>query len=92
MFPWNNFLHSIVYDIIAKIFNTFTFTANVVPQDTYIKPWHLKLNKVREIVKKLIVSVFKGGQLLAKIIDAQALNDFERYFKFDVARNHTVSD
>ncbi|TPX46863.1 hypothetical protein SeMB42_g02679 [Synchytrium endobioticum] len=26
-FPWNNFLHSVVYDMIAKVFNTYSFAA-----------------------------------------------------------------
>eukprot|EP00842_Homolaphlyctis_polyrhiza_P005780 jgi/Hompol1/6202/HPOL_004872-RA len=26
-FKWNNFLHSVVYDMIAKVFNTFSFTS-----------------------------------------------------------------
>ncbi|KAJ1559583.1 hypothetical protein HK405_010070, partial [Cladochytrium tenue] len=26
-FPWNNFLHSVVYDMIAKVFNTYSYTA-----------------------------------------------------------------
>ncbi|KAJ3000160.1 hypothetical protein HDV02_000443 [Globomyces sp. JEL0801] len=30
-FPWNNFIHSVVYDMIAKIFNTYSFTANLAP-------------------------------------------------------------
>lgn len=31
-FPWNNFIHSVVYDMVAKVFNTFSFTANL-PSD-----------------------------------------------------------
>lgn len=29
-FPWNNFLHSVVYDMIAKVFNTYSYTASAV--------------------------------------------------------------
>jgi hypothetical protein len=29
VFPWNNFIHSVVYDMIAKIFNTYSFTASL---------------------------------------------------------------
>jgi len=25
-FPWNNFLHSVVFDMIAKIFNTYIYS------------------------------------------------------------------
>ncbi len=28
-FRWNNFLHSVVYDMIAKVLNTFSYTASV---------------------------------------------------------------
>ncbi|KAI8928314.1 SIT4 phosphatase-associated protein-domain-containing protein [Entophlyctis helioformis] len=28
-FKWNNFLHSVVYDMIAKVFNTFSYTSSI---------------------------------------------------------------
>ncbi|KAI8824378.1 SIT4 phosphatase-associated protein-domain-containing protein [Fimicolochytrium jonesii] len=28
-YPWNNFLHSVVYDMIAKVFNTYQYTSSI---------------------------------------------------------------
>ncbi|KAI9324834.1 SIT4 phosphatase-associated protein-domain-containing protein [Zopfochytrium polystomum] len=33
-FPWNNFLHSVVYDMIAKVFNTYSYTSTT----SYARP------------------------------------------------------
>jgi hypothetical protein len=32
-FRWNNFIHSVVYDMIAKVFNTYSYTGNL-PSNT----------------------------------------------------------
>ncbi|RKO97803.1 hypothetical protein CXG81DRAFT_12446, partial [Caulochytrium protostelioides] len=32
-FCWNNFMHSVVYDMVAKVFNTYTYTANLLPAE-----------------------------------------------------------
>ncbi|KAL2915930.1 sporulation-induced protein [Polyrhizophydium stewartii] len=29
VFRWNNFLHSVVYDMIAKVFNTYSYTSSI---------------------------------------------------------------
>ncbi|KAJ3368545.1 hypothetical protein HDU91_000491 [Kappamyces sp. JEL0680] len=83
MFPWNNFIHSVVYDMIAKIFNTFSFTANL-PSATLPPELTEKINEasphkminVRKSVKRLVVAVFKSANLMAQITNAQRLNDY----------------
>ncbi|KAJ3261114.1 hypothetical protein HK103_006423 [Boothiomyces macroporosus] len=90
-FPWNNFIHSVVYDMIAKIFNTYSFTANLAGQYGYQKTpseaalnemndepsfAQLKMKVVRQTVKKLIVSIFQSGTLIQQITNAQRLNDY----------------
>ena len=68
-FPWNNFLHSVVYDMIAKVFNTYSFTSQssnfsaVGPDgvelvtDGIVNPLEEKMKEVSIIFKKLVVSV-----------------------------------
>ncbi|KAJ3323406.1 hypothetical protein HDV06_001926 [Boothiomyces sp. JEL0866] len=90
-FPWNNFIHSVVYDMIAKIFNTYSFTSNLAGQYGYQKTpsevalnemneeptfAQLKMKQVRQTVKKLIVSIFQSGTLIQQITNAQRLNDY----------------
>jgi hypothetical protein len=72
-FPWNNFLHSVVYDMFAKVFNTFSFTLTVSdvaladeeasPSDS-LKPksreailLEEKISAIRVNVRDLVVSV-----------------------------------
>lgn len=92
LFPWNNFIHSVVYDMIAKIFNTFSYTSNLQSAtldssfqsqaDDDSQPSALlgasssKMKQVRVSVKKLVITVFKGASLIDRITDAQRLNDF----------------
>lgn len=49
-FPWNNFLHSVVYDMIAKVFNTYTFIAALPEKDE-------RMTAVRVRVRALVISV-----------------------------------
>ncbi|KAJ3288754.1 SAPS-domain-containing protein [Rhizoclosmatium globosum] len=86
-FPWNNFLHSVVYDMIAKVFNTYSFTSQssnfsaVGPDgvelvtDGIVNPLEEKMKEVSIIFKKLVVSILVDGQLTARIVGAQRRND-----------------
>ncbi|KAI8616148.1 SIT4 phosphatase-associated protein-domain-containing protein [Chytriomyces sp. MP71] len=92
-FPWNNFLHSVVYDMIAKVFNTYSFTSQssnfapigpdgneIVPppgEDGVLSPLEEKMKEVSVIFKKLVVSILVEGKLTSKITEAQRRNDFE---------------
>ncbi|KAJ3039005.1 hypothetical protein HDV00_012692 [Rhizophlyctis rosea] len=88
-FPWNNFLHSVVYDMIAKVFNTYSFTstANVgkppgSPEDpsnpdTRNTVVEEQMKGVKNSVRKLVLSIFKDGQLTKRITSAQRQNDTE---------------
>ena len=53
----NNFLHSIVYDMIAKVFNTFTYTFSILgtsQEELEIDP---RIDEVRVLAEKMVVSV-----------------------------------
>ncbi|KAJ3099998.1 hypothetical protein HDU97_002605 [Phlyctochytrium planicorne] len=87
-YPWNNFLHSVVYDMIAKVFNTYSFTSTAnlrppvaegevyVPSPTVLAAEE-RLRKVKESVFKLVISILLDGKLTEKITAAQRLNDYE---------------
>ena len=67
--------------MVAKVFNTFTFTAGVQPpegldSETSTLAIQRKLKEVRDCVKKLIISLFKDASLIEKIIEAKRLNDY----------------
>ncbi|KAJ3120837.1 hypothetical protein HK098_004202 [Nowakowskiella sp. JEL0407] len=84
-FPWNNFLHSVVYDMVAKVFNTYSFTSTVtmtrdydtaeVPRGVWIV--EERMRQAKEGVKQLVLATFIDGQLTSRITDAQRLNDYE---------------
>jgi hypothetical protein len=90
-FPWNNFLHSVVYDMIAKTLNTFTYTSTVLSDEissTDVSQSAEKLAQMQSMaspkmkafrlnVRKLVVSFFKDAHLTALIVNAQRLNDYE---------------
>ncbi|KAI8823077.1 SIT4 phosphatase-associated protein-domain-containing protein [Fimicolochytrium jonesii] len=93
-FPWNNFLHSVVYDMIAKVFNTYSYTSTtnlpkaptalpgddegIVPQEA-ISPAQsaveAQMGAVKIIVRRLVLSIFKDGELTKQITRAQRQND-----------------
>ncbi|KAJ3137421.1 hypothetical protein HK100_000690 [Physocladia obscura] len=89
-FPWNNFLHSVVYDMIAKVFNTYSFTSQssnfapvgpdgneIIPapgEEGLLSPLEEKMKSVSLIFKKLILV---QGRLTARITEAQRRNDYE---------------
>ncbi|KAJ3333829.1 hypothetical protein HDU76_002935 [Blyttiomyces sp. JEL0837] len=80
-FPWNNFLHSVVYDMIAKVFNTYSFTATtaIKPPEgelpTSLAAIEVKMNGVKESFKKLVLSILWDGELTKRIVAAQTKND-----------------
>ncbi|KAJ3223481.1 hypothetical protein HK099_001064 [Clydaea vesicula] len=82
-FPWNNFLHSVVYDMIAKVFNTYSFTLtfNASLSNTSIEKNSAstlveeKMERIKKTVRLLVISIYKDGELMKKIIDAQIEND-----------------
>ncbi|KAJ3208156.1 hypothetical protein HDU67_006960, partial [Dinochytrium kinnereticum] len=87
-YPWNNFLHSVVYDMIAKVFNTYSFTstANLRPPvadgevfepSSSLLAAEERLRKVKESVFKLVISILVDGKLTERISAAQRLNDYE---------------
>ncbi|KAJ3083526.1 hypothetical protein HDU99_008901 [Rhizoclosmatium hyalinum] len=91
-FPWNNFLHSVVYDMIAKVFNTYSFTSQssnfapvgpdgneIVPapgEEGILSPLEVKMKEVSVVFKKLVVSILVEGKLTLRITEAQRRNDF----------------
>ncbi|KAJ3289499.1 hypothetical protein HK104_007414 [Borealophlyctis nickersoniae] len=91
-FPWNNFLHSVVYDMIAKVFNTYSFssTANMARSpgaspveggenagDPATAVVEEQMKAVKTSVRKLVISIFKEGRLTSRITQAQRANDSE---------------
>ncbi|KAJ3116164.1 hypothetical protein HDU96_010273 [Phlyctochytrium bullatum] len=86
-YEWNNFLHSVVYDMIAKVFNTYSFTSTAnlrpPPQDgegfepsPSLLAAEERLRKVKESVYKLVVSILLEGRLTERITQAQRANDY----------------
>lgn len=66
-FQWNNFLHSVVYDMIAKVLNSYSFILSVITPamldmeiaDTKnLSVGQMTMMKARDIVKMLVLSVF----------------------------------
>ncbi|KAJ3197224.1 hypothetical protein HK101_005254 [Irineochytrium annulatum] len=87
-YPWNNFLHSVVYDMIAKVFNTYSFTSTAnlrpAPSETepnppvgLFTPAEERLKRVKDSVYKLVISILFQGKLTEKITSAQRLNDYQ---------------
>ncbi|RKO84944.1 SIT4 phosphatase-associated protein-domain-containing protein, partial [Blyttiomyces helicus] len=91
-FPWNNFLHSVVYDMIAKVFNTYSFTSTAtqprsptagaegddgIPKQVLPKSVEAQMITVKLSVRKLVLSIFVEGLLTDRITAAQRQNDFE---------------
>lgn len=66
--------------MVAKVFNTYTFTitahANISEDKSQAQVLaENKLGEIRESVRKLVGSVFMEGKLTHKITDAQQEND-----------------
>ncbi|KAJ3355557.1 hypothetical protein HDU83_003224 [Entophlyctis luteolus] len=93
VFPWNNFLHSVVYDMIAKVFNTYSFTSQssnfapvgpdgneIIPlpgEEGVLTPLEIKMKEVSVVFKKLVISILVHGNLTVSIANAQRRNDYE---------------
>ncbi|KAJ3160426.1 hypothetical protein HDU86_000760 [Geranomyces michiganensis] len=104
-FPWNNFLHSVVYDMIAKVFNTYSYTSTAIvskppspikadnesskqstektTEETQLEietaartMVEQQMNAVKVIVRRLVLSIFKHGELTKRITKAQRENDY----------------
>lgn len=65
-FPWNNFLHSVVYDMIAKVLNSYSFILSVITPGMLDMDIAATINlsvgqktmlKARDLVKMLVLSV-----------------------------------
>ncbi|KAG9066653.1 hypothetical protein KI688_012561 [Linnemannia hyalina] len=76
-FPWNNFLHTVVYDMVHQVFHRpMGDIGRPDMNGTYIPP------KADQGIKegwnrRLTISIFKDGQLTKRITDAQRLCDYE---------------
>jgi hypothetical protein len=81
-FPWNNFLHSVVYDMIAKVSNTYAYASSACMESTdgpFLKTevGREKMVMIRDALLKLVLAILKDGQLTERILKAQRLNDYE---------------
>lgn len=76
-FPWNNFLHTVVYDMVHQVFHRpMGDIGRPDMNGTYIPP------RADQGIKegwnrRLTISIFKDGQLTKRITDAQRLCDYE---------------
>ncbi|KAI8814145.1 SIT4 phosphatase-associated protein-domain-containing protein [Cladochytrium replicatum] len=86
-FPWNNFLHSVVYDMVAKVFNTYSY----ISTQPYARPGDFdnstsltrrmgiveeKMKNGQDSVRKLVITIFVDGHLTKRITEAQRQNDY----------------
>ncbi|KAG0299318.1 hypothetical protein BGZ98_010144 [Dissophora globulifera] len=76
-FPWNNFLHTVVYDMVHQVFHRPMGDIGRPDADgKYIPP--KSDNDITEgWNRRLTISIFKDGRLSKRITDAQRLNDYE---------------
>ncbi|KAF9976852.1 hypothetical protein BGZ73_007651 [Actinomortierella ambigua] len=76
-FPWNNFLHTVVYDMVHQVFHRPMGDVGRPDMDgVFIRP--KEEQKVTEgWNRRLTISIFKDGQLTKRITDAQRLCDYE---------------
>ncbi|KAI9033430.1 SIT4 phosphatase-associated protein-domain-containing protein [Hyaloraphidium curvatum] len=83
--PWNNFLHSVVYDMVAKVFNTYAYVAGVVggtmgpgteaEAQGRNEGVDARMRRMRDGVLELVESIVEEGRLMERIVDAQRKND-----------------
>ncbi|KAJ1342806.1 hypothetical protein BSLG_002625 [Batrachochytrium salamandrivorans] len=86
-FKWNNFLHSIVYDMIAKVFNTYSYTSSIQPSPALSVPassaTDASVNTDQGVEApgqkncKIFAPIFKDAHLMTQITDAQHQNDYD---------------
>ncbi|KAF9350175.1 hypothetical protein BGX26_011611 [Mortierella sp. AD094] len=76
-FPWNNFLHTVVYDMVHQVFHRPMGDIGRPGIDgTYIPP-RSDQGVTEGWNRRLTISIFKDGRLTKRITDAQRLCDFE---------------
>lgn len=76
-FPWNNFLHTVVYDMVHQVFHRPMGDIGRPDIDgTYIPP-QTDQGVTEGWNRRLTISIFKDGQLTKRITDAQRLCDYE---------------
>ncbi|KAG0216830.1 hypothetical protein BGX33_012050 [Mortierella sp. NVP41] len=76
-FPWNNFLHTVVYDMVHQVFHRPMGDIGRPGADgTYIPP-KADQDMTEGWNRRLTISIFKDGQLTKRITDAQRLCDYE---------------
>ncbi|KAI7832626.1 SIT4 phosphatase-associated protein-domain-containing protein [Gamsiella multidivaricata] len=76
-FPWNNFLHTVVYDMVHQVFHRPMGDIGRPDIDgTYIPP-KADQGVTEGWNRRLTISIFKDGQLTKRITDAQRLCDHE---------------
>ncbi|KAF9428928.1 hypothetical protein BGZ94_000492, partial [Podila epigama] len=76
-FPWNNFLHTVVYDMVHQVFHRpMGDIGRPGPDGVYIPPKG-NLGITEGWNRRLTISIFKDGQLTKRITDAQRLCDYE---------------
>ncbi|KAF9578298.1 hypothetical protein BGW38_005981, partial [Lunasporangiospora selenospora] len=76
-FPWNNFLHTVVYDMVHQVFHRpMGDIGRPDGNGNYIPPkGNLGIHEGWN--RRLTISIFKDGQLTKRIADAQRLCDHE---------------
>ncbi|KAF9959870.1 hypothetical protein BGZ70_008739 [Mortierella alpina] len=76
-FPWNNFLHTVVYDMVHQVFHRpMGDIGQPDAEGTYVPP-RADQGITEGWNRRLTISIFKDGHLTKRITDAQRLCDFE---------------
>ena len=76
-FPWNNFLHTVVYDMVHQVFHRPMGDIGRPDQDGTFIPPRADQGITEGWNRRLTISIFKDGQLTKRITDAQRLCDYE---------------
>ncbi|KAF9109133.1 hypothetical protein BGX27_007957 [Mortierella sp. AM989] len=76
-FPWNNFLHTVVYDMVHQVFHRPMGDIGRPGIDGIYIPPRTDQGVTEGWNRRLTISIFKDGQLTKRITDAQRLCDFE---------------
>ncbi|KAF9942243.1 hypothetical protein BGZ67_002576 [Mortierella alpina] len=76
-FPWNNFLHTVVYDMVHQVFHRpMGDIGQPDAEGTYVPP-RADQGITEGWNRRLTISIFKDGHLTKRITDAQRLCDYE---------------
>ncbi|KAF9931472.1 hypothetical protein FBU30_010088 [Linnemannia zychae] len=76
-FPWNNFLHTVVYDMVHQVFHRPMGDIGRPGVDGAYVPPKADQDLTEGWNRRLTISIFKDGQLTKRITDAQRLCDYE---------------